>query len=125
MNRRLATILLDRMGYTADVATNGLEAIEALERATYDVVLMDIQMPELDGLEASRRIRARWADGSRPRIVALTANAMAEDRSATEEAGMDDYLSNPIRPDELPPSFPRMAVDSRFYVLDLNRRYHP
>ena len=101
MNRRLATILLDRMGYAADVATNGLEAIEALERATYDVVLMDIQMPELDGLEATRRIRSRWPDGARPRIVALTANAMAEDRAATIEAGMDDYLSKPIRPDEL------------------------
>ena len=101
MNRRLATILLDRMGYTADVATNGLEAIEALERATYDVALMDIQMPELDGLEATRRIRARWPDGARPRIVALTANAMAEDRAATVEAGMDGYLSKPIRPDEL------------------------
>ena len=101
MNRRLATILLDRMGYTADVATNGLEAIEALERGTYDVVLMDIQMPELDGLEATRRIRARWPDGARPRIVALTANAMAEDRAATVEAGMDGYLSKPIRPDEL------------------------
>jgi CheY-like chemotaxis protein len=101
MNRRLATILLDRMGYTADVATNGLEAIEAVERATYDVVLMDIQMPELDGLEATRRIRARLADGARPRIVALTANAMAEDRAATVEAGMDDYLSKPIRPEEL------------------------
>jgi len=101
MNRRLATILLDRMGYTADVATNGLEAIQALERGTYDVVLMDIQMPELDGLEATRRIRARWPDDARPRIVALTANAMAEDRAATVEAGMDDYLSKPIRPDEL------------------------
>ena len=101
MNRRLALILLDRMGYTADVAMNGREAIEALERAPYDVVLMDIQMPEMDGLEATRQIRARWQDGGRPRIVALTANAMAEDREMTVEAGMDDYLSKPIRPAEL------------------------
>ena len=101
MNRRLATILLDRMGYTADVATNGLEAIDAVEQATYDVVLMDIQMPELDGLEATRRIRASLPDDARPRIVALTANAMTEDRAATVEAGMDDYLSKPIRPQEL------------------------
>jgi CheY-like chemotaxis protein len=101
MNRRLALILLERMGYDADVATNGVEAIEAIERATYDVVLMDVQMPELDGLEATRRIRARWQDGARPRIVALTANAMAEDRQATVDAGMDAYLSKPIRPAEL------------------------
>jgi CheY-like chemotaxis protein len=89
------------MGYAADVATNGLEAVEAVERSTYDVVLMDVQMPELDGLEATRRIRARWPAGTGPRIVALTANAMAEDRQATAQAGMDDYLSKPIRPAEL------------------------
>ena len=101
MNRRQALLLLERMGYAADVAANGLEALEATERATYDVVLMDVQMPELDGLEATRRIRARSADGARPRIVALTANAMDEDRQATADAGMDDYLSKPIRPAEL------------------------
>ena len=93
MNRRLALILLERMGYTADVATNGVEVLEAVERDTYDVVLMDIQMPEMDGLEATRRIRERWSDGARPRIVALTANAMAErPRGDCLAAGMDDYL---------------------------------
>jgi CheY-like chemotaxis protein len=101
MNRRLALILLERIGYAADVVENGREVIEAIDRATYDVVLMDIQMPEVDGLEATRRIRARWPDGARPRIVALTANAMHEDREATVAAGMDDYLSKPIRPAEL------------------------
>ncbi|MEO5987015.1 MAG: response regulator [Candidatus Limnocylindria bacterium] len=101
MNRRLALILLDRMGYAADVATNGREAIEAIEVAPYDVVLMDVQMPEVDGLEATRQICARWPDGARPRIIALTANALAEDREATVNAGMDDYLSKPIRPAEL------------------------
>ena len=101
MNRRLATLLLERMGYGADVATNGREAIEAVDRAPYDVVLMDVQMPEVDGMEATRQIRARFADGARPRIVALTANAMAEDREAATAAGMDDYLAKPIRPAEL------------------------
>ncbi len=101
MNRRLALILLERMGYAADVATNGAEAVEAVARAPYDVVLMDIQMPEMDGLGATRRIRERWPDGERPRIVALTANAMVEDREATAEAGMDDYLAKPIRPPDL------------------------
>jgi CheY-like chemotaxis protein len=101
MNRRLALILLERMGYTADVATNGREAVEAVARAPYDVVLMDIQMPEVDGMEAARQIRGSHPDGARPRIVALTANAMAEDREAAVEAGMDDYLAKPIRPAEL------------------------
>jgi PAS domain S-box-containing protein len=101
MNRRLALILLERMGYTADVATNGREAVEAVDRAAYDVVLMDIQMPEVDGMEAARQIRAAHPDGGRPRIVALTANAMAEDREAAVAAGMDDYLAKPIRPAEL------------------------
>jgi CheY-like chemotaxis protein len=110
MNRRLALILLERMGYAADVAVNGREAVEAVERAPYDVVLMDIQMPEMDGLEATRQIRARWKDGGRPRIVALTANAMAEDREMTAQAGMDDYLSKPIRPAELADALRRSAA---------------
>jgi CheY-like chemotaxis protein len=100
VNQKLALRLLERMGYPADVAANGLEAIAALESTPYDVVLMDIQMPELDGLEASRQIRSRWPD-RRLRIVAMTANAMEGDRDACIAAGMDDYVSKPIRPDEL------------------------
>jgi CheY-like chemotaxis protein len=70
------------MGYRADLASNGIEAIESVERQTYDVVLMDVQMPEMDGLEASRRITAKWPANERPRIVAMTANAMQGDREA-------------------------------------------
>jgi PAS domain S-box-containing protein len=100
VNQKLAHRLLERMGYHADLAENGLEAIESLERSSYDLVLMDVQMPELDGLEASRRIRAQWPD--RPiRIVAMTANAMEGDRETCLAAGMDDYLTKPIRPSEL------------------------
>ena len=100
VNVKLALRLLERMGYTADVAANGLEAIDAVERVSYDLVLMDVQMPELDGLEATREIRRRWPD--RPiRIVAMTANAMQGDRERCLAAGMDDYVSKPIRPDEL------------------------
>ena len=100
VNRKVALRLLANMGYTADVAENGLEAIAAIEAKEFDVVLMDVQMPELDGLGATRQIRARWPD--RPvRIVAMTANAMAGDRDLCIAAGMNDYVSKPIRPPEL------------------------
>jgi CheY-like chemotaxis protein len=100
VNQKLALRLLNQMAYRADLANDGREAIAALEAAAYDVILMDVQMPELDGLEATRRIRARWPD--RPiRIVAMTANAMAGDREACLAAGMDDYIAKPIRPAEL------------------------
>jgi len=101
VNQKLALRLLQQMGYRADVASNGIEAIESLERQTYDVVLMDVQMPEMDGLEASRRIVARWAAPERPRIVAMTANAMQGDREECLAAGMDDYITKPIRVDHL------------------------
>ena len=101
VNQKLALRLLERMGYRADVAGNGLEAIASLESARYDVVLMDVQMPELDGLEATRRIRHRWPGDEGPRIVAMTANAMDGDREACLAAGMDDYISKPIAPEAL------------------------
>jgi CheY-like chemotaxis protein len=101
VNQKLALRLLEQMGYRADLAGNGLEAIQAVGRQKYDVVLMDVQMPEMDGLEASRRICARWPRGERPHIVAMTANAMQGDRERCLEAGMDDYVSKPIRVNEL------------------------
>ena len=85
----------------ADLASNGIEAIESSERQTYDVVLMDVQMPEMDGLEASRRIAAKHKPTERPRIVAMTANAMQGDREECLAAGMDDYVTKPIRVDAL------------------------
>jgi GAF domain-containing protein/CheY-like chemotaxis protein len=105
VNQQIATLVLESLGYRADVASNGLEAVEAVERLPYDLVLMDVQMPEMDGLEATRQIRARPTPperGTRPiRIVAMTANAMQGDREACMAAGMDDYLAKPIRPEEL------------------------
>jgi CheY-like chemotaxis protein len=108
VNQKLAVRLLQRMGYDPTVAGDGHAAIAALDRDDFDVVLMDVQMPELDGLDATRQIRARWPD--RPlRIVAMTANAMAEDRDACLAAGMDDYVSKPIRVDELVAALERAA----------------
>jgi PAS domain S-box-containing protein len=101
MNQKVALRLLEQLGYRADVATNGLEAIEALERQPYDVVLMDVQMPELDGLDATRRICEQWPEESRPHIIAMTANALPEDREACFAAGMNDYVAKPIRAEEL------------------------
>jgi CheY-like chemotaxis protein len=109
VNQKLALKLLERMGYTADVAANGAEAVAAVERARYDLVLMDVQMPEMDGLEATKRIIDRHGS-DRPRIVALTADAMQDDRERCLAAGMDDYLTKPIRPAELSDALQRVAL---------------
>ena len=101
VNQKVALRILGQMGYRADVAGNGLEAIDAVARQTYDVVLMDVQMPELDGFEASRELNRRWPGERRPRIVAMTANAMQGDRELCAAAGMDDYVAKPIRVEEL------------------------
>ncbi|HEU4370566.1 MAG TPA: response regulator [Methylomirabilota bacterium] len=110
VNQKLALRLLEQMGYRADLAANGLEAVMAIERQPYDLVLMDVQMPEMDGFEAAREITRRWAVGTRPRIVAMTANALQGDRELCLAAGMDDYLSKPIRVEELVTALERSAA---------------
>jgi len=99
VNQLVVMYMLRRLGLTADLAEDGLAAVTAVQRAAYDVVLMDVQMPNVDGLTATRRIRA--ASIPQPRIIAMTANAMAGDREVCLEAGMDDYLSKPIDLDSL------------------------
>ena len=101
INQKLALQLLKRMGYRADVASDGLEAIEALQHQSYDVVLMDVQMPEMDGLTATQQICQQWSSETRPKIIALTANAMQGDREKCLAAGMDDYITKPIQVQEL------------------------
>ncbi|MDO9532396.1 MAG: response regulator [Deltaproteobacteria bacterium] len=113
VNQKVALRLLERMGYRADVAANGLEALAALERQPYDVVLMDVQMPEMDGLEASRRIKQNWPPGARPRIIAMTANAMQGDREKCLAAGMDDYITKPIRTEALVAALSQTQPKSR------------
>jgi len=100
VNQKLAVRLLHQMGYRTDLASNGLETIDSLERQIYDVVLMDVQMPEMDGLEATRQIR-QLTTITQPHIIAMTANAMEDDREICLAAGMDDYVSKPIRVNEL------------------------
>jgi CheY-like chemotaxis protein len=110
INQRVALKTLERMGYRADVAANGFEVLDALSRQRYDVVLMDVQMPELDGLEATRRIGREVPPARRPYIIAMTANAMQGDRERCLEAGMDDYISKPVRVEELVAALERSAA---------------
>ena len=100
VNQKLASRILEQMGYRVDVASNGLEAVESIQRQVYDVILMDVQMPEMDGLDATREIR-QLTGAAQPHIIAMTANALEGDREMCLAAGMDDYISKPIRVNEL------------------------
>jgi signal transduction histidine kinase/ActR/RegA family two-component response regulator len=101
VNQMVTLRILDRLGYKADIANNGLEVLEALKREPYNVVLMDMQMPKMDGLEAARQIHQLWDIQDRPIIIALSANALSEDRDRCLEAGMVDHVSKPVRINEL------------------------
>ena len=97
INQKVALRILERLGYRADIAGNGLEVLEALRRQPYDAILMDVQMPEMDGIKATEIIHQEWPPDQRPRIIAMTAHALKDDRQLLLAAGMDDYVSKPIR----------------------------
>ncbi|MCD6289803.1 MAG: PAS domain S-box protein [Anaerolineae bacterium] len=101
VNQKVALRILERMGYRADVAANGIEVLQALRRQPYDVILMDVQMPEMGGLEVTRRIRQLWPKDQQPRIIAMTAHALQGDREQCLAAGMDDYVSKPVQVEAL------------------------
>jgi CheY-like chemotaxis protein len=101
VNQKVALLLLDRMGYRADVAASGQEVVEAVQRQHYDVILMDVHMPEMDGIEATRRLFAMLPPAEHPYIVAMTAAAMQEDRERCRAAGMQNFISKPVKVEEL------------------------
>jgi len=121
VNQKVALKILDRMGYRADVAADGREAVQAVGRQKYDVVLMDVQMPEMDGVEATTKIREQFGD-DRPWVIALTANALQGDRERYLGVGMDDYISKPIRVDQLAQALKKAAANVCGRALDEERQ---
>jgi len=97
INQRVGQSVLFKLGYKVDLATNGIEVLDAMERKAYDILFLDVQMPEMDGIEAARKIAERWPPEKRPRIIAMTGNALLGDREKCIAAGMDDYISKPVR----------------------------
>jgi PAS domain S-box-containing protein len=118
INQKLAVGILAKLGYASDVAANGAEALELVRLNRYDLVFMDLQMPEVDGLEATRRIVAEWPAHQRPRLVAMTANALAGDRERCIEAGMDDYIAKPILPVDVQTLIERLCGNRHAFAQD-------
>jgi CheY-like chemotaxis protein/HPt (histidine-containing phosphotransfer) domain-containing protein len=110
VNQRVAMRILEKLGFRPDLASNGVEAVQAVVRQPYDVVLMDVQMPEMDGLAATRAIRAKLPAERQPRIIAMTAGAFREERERCLDSGMDDYLAKPIQPQDLLVALERNAA---------------
>jgi signal transduction histidine kinase/HPt (histidine-containing phosphotransfer) domain-containing protein len=110
INQKVGLSVLNKLGYRADIANNGLEVLQALEQKAYDILFLDVQMPEMDGLEAARRICQRWPAEKRPRIIAMTGNALMGDREKCLQAGMDDYISKPVRIGDLQAALERWGV---------------
>jgi CheY-like chemotaxis protein len=111
VNQKVALLMLAKLGFRSDVVANGVEAMDAVQRQHYDILLLDVQMPQMDGLEVARRIHGRWPERrDRPWIIAITANAMQGDREACLEAGMDDYISKPIKTGELAAALERAKL---------------
>jgi CheY-like chemotaxis protein len=126
VNQQVALLMLQKLGLRAGIASNGLEVLQSLEQTTYDVILMDVEMPEMDGLTATRQLRQKYQSPQQPWIIAVTAYAMTGDRLKCLEAGMNDYISKPIRMEELelvlnrvPPNLRDTQITASMYCSDL------
>ena len=113
MNQKLAVRLLDKLGYSADVVENGIDAVDRVRHSSYDMILMDCQMPEMDGYQATAEIRQMEGTSRHTSIIAMTANAMAGDREKCLDAGMDDYLAKPVQPKALKTALDYWAAQAR------------
>jgi CheY-like chemotaxis protein len=113
VNQKVGSSFLEKLGYRAEVVGNGLEVLQALERKPYDIVFLDVQMPEMDGYEAARQMHRRWPDDACPRIIAMTGNAMQGDKERCLEAGMDDYITKPVRVEDLRTALERWGRPTR------------
>ena len=122
INQKILLRMLEQAGCTADVVPNGLQAIEAVEAVKYDIVFMDVHMPEMDGLEATRKIVNSHRASGRPKIIALTADAMSGDKEKCIEAGMDDYISKPVRLEDVLSILKRWAPLQTRPVVESDRK---
>jgi CheY-like chemotaxis protein len=120
VNQKVALNILERIGYRADIAANGIEVLDAIKQRSYDVILMDVQMPEMDGVETTRIIRSQWPESPHLRIIAMTANALQGDREKYLEAGMDSYVSKPVRIEELVEALCQQKVDAFTGEVQMN-----
>jgi len=114
LNQKVITTMLAKLGYRADVVENGLEVLQAIQHQSYDLVLMDIRMPEIDGIEAVQAIRKKM--GQRPYIIAVTANALQENKEQCLQAGMNDFLTKPIRLSELTEALKRCPIQTNLSI---------
>jgi CheY-like chemotaxis protein len=115
-NRKVTQLMLGKLGYEADAVANGLEVLQALEEQTYDLILMDILMPKMDGLTAAEEIRRRWPASGQPRIIAYTAYILSDNRCKNFLRNMDGYLFKPVKMEDL-----RTAIEGNLRVLDRQR----
>ncbi len=118
VNQKVALLMLEKLGYRADLASNGIEVLHLLELQTYDAILMDVQMPEMDGIEATKNVRENWSIMQQPRIIAMTAHALEGNREWLLDSGMDDYVSKPIRLEELVAALERTKPKQRTTMFD-------